>query len=329
MAKTDTRDISATISQIKRLEGSGCEIVRVAVKDIESAKAICEIKKEIDIPLVADIHFDHKLALEAILCGADKIRINPGNMKEARAMEEVAHLASEKGIPVRIGVNSGSLPATKRRDPATGRLMAELALKSARCFEETGFRDIVISLKASDIGTTVEAYKIMGMESDYPLHLGVTAAGSPKNGIVRSSVGIGALLLEGIGDTVRVSLTGDPVTEVDTAKRILSSLGIRHFGPEIISCPTCGRCRVDLVSMVKELEDKLKRNTQYTIRNTRHAFTIALMGCEVNGPGEAKNADIGIAFGDGKGAIFRNGKVVKTVKAENAIDELIKLTGKM
>ncbi|MBU0570966.1 MAG: flavodoxin-dependent (E)-4-hydroxy-3-methylbut-2-enyl-diphosphate synthase [Candidatus Omnitrophica bacterium] len=324
MTKTDTVDVDATVCQINALEKAGCEIVRVAVRHMEAARAIRKIKAITNIPVVADIHFDSKLAMESLKNGADKIRINPGNMP-VEGMREVAKAAAKKKIPVRIGVNSGSLPEDKQCLERESDVMAALALRSMDILREEGLLDIIVSLKASDVRTTVEAYRGIAEKFDCPLHLGVTAAGLPADGIVRSSVGMGSLLLDGIGDTIRVSLTGDPVCEVDTAKRILSSVGLRNFGPEIISCPTCGRCRVDLVTLAGEFEEKLRGNEKLTFPDAGRPLVIALMGCEINGPGEAKNADIGIAFGSGTGAIFENGKILNTVSADNAIDELLRV----
>lgn len=326
MTKTDTADVASTVAQINDLEKCGCEIVRVAVKDEECAKALSSIKKEINIPLVADVHFDYKLALEAIEGGADKVRINPGNMKEG--LNSVIDAAKEKGIPIRIGMNSGSLEEVIKKEKERSDRMVEEVLKVLEVFEKKNFRDIVISLKFPTANETVTAYRKMASRCDYPLHLGVTASGPLEDGIVKSSIGIGTLLMEGIGDTVRVSLTADPLLEVDTAKRILSSSGVRDFGPEIISCPTCGRCQVDLVSIVKELEEELKTDPRYSVSHTDKQITIAIMGCEVNGPGEAKSADIGIAFGKGKGAIFKGGEVLKTTEATSAIKELLNIIKK-
>jgi (E)-4-hydroxy-3-methylbut-2-enyl-diphosphate synthase len=321
MTKTDTSDVEATVRQVRDLEKAGCEIVRVAVKGAEDAKAILPIKKKIRIPLVADIHFDWRLAIEAINQGADKIRINPGNINSPEEIEKVIDSAAEKNIPIRIGVNSGSLPEEcSGRDIADG--MVSAAMKFLKLFAKKKFHNIVLSLKASDVFTTVKAYRKMSEKCDYPMHLGVTATGLPGQGVVKSSAGIGALLLDGIGDTVRVSLTGDPVQEVDAARRILASVGARNFGPEIIACPTCGRCQVDLISIVKQLEEEI-RNTKYEIRNTDKQLIVAVMGCEVNGPGEAKDADIGIAFGKGKGVIFRHGQVIRTVEADASVRELV------
>lgn len=312
MVKAETSDIKTVVSQIKRLEEAGCDIVRVAVKNFDDAAAIRFIKRYIKIPLVCDIHFDYTLALKSIANGADKIRLNPGNIKDREDILRVVKAARSARIPIRIGVNSGS--STELIKPA---------LNYIKLFERAGFYDIIISLKASDVAATVAAYRKIARICDYPLHLGITAAGPYDLGIVKSSIGIGALLLDGIGDTIRVSLTADPVEEVIAAKRILSALRIRQFGPEIISCPTCGRCQVDLVGIVKELEDKL--STIDYRPSTKGFLTIAVMGCEVNGPGEAKEADIGIAFGKDSGIIFKNGKIVKKVSAKDAVKELLKI----
>ena len=326
MTKAETANVKAVVSQIKGLEAAGCEIVRVAVKNIKDAEAIKSIKRAIKIPLIADIHFDYQLALKSIASGADKIRLNPGNIGKKEEIAAVVKAAKKGRIPIRIGMNSGSAHSSDLVKPA---------MKYIKLFEESDFRDIIISLKASDVVSTVEAYRNIAGLCDYPLHLGVTAAGPYDSGIVKSSVGIGALLLDGIGDTIRVSLTADPAEEVIAAKRILSSLNIRKFGPDIISCPTCGRCQVNLAKIVRQLEDKLTVNSiQYTGKVpvtvnckllTKRPLTIALMGCEVNGPGEAREADIGIAFGKDSGMIFKNGKVVKKVAARNAVKELLKL----
>ena len=271
MAKLETSDVNAVVAQIKRLEGCGCEIIRVAVKRAADAKAIGDIKKHINIPLVADIHFDYRLALESIDAGADKIRLNPGNMKNRDEVALVVRAAKKAGIPIRIGVNSGS----------TSGDFVRAALKYIRVFEDLSFRDIIISLKGSSVPETVDAYRKMSKACSYPLHLGETASGPYESGIVKSAIGIGALLLDGIGDTIRVSLTAEPEEEVLAAKRILSSLGLRKFGHQIISCPTCGRCQVSLVKIVNELEDAL-RTTNYERRTTQPSLTIAVMGCEVN-----------------------------------------------
>ena len=322
MAKTDTHDISSTVGEVLRLEKAGCEIVRVAVKTKEAARAICEIKKEITIPLVADIHFDYKLALEAVRNGADKIRINPGNMKDEGDLERIIDVCEEKSIPIRVGINSGSLMEmhTGRADP--DEIMVKSMSEYLEYFNKRGFSDIVISLKSSDIRVVIGAYRKMAVRCDHPFHLGVTAAGLPEDGIVKSSIGIGALLLDGIGDTIRVSLTGDPVSEIYPAQSMLQSTGSRTFGPEIIACPTCGRCQVDLVSIVEELKARVMSNRSWV---GKKPLIIAVMGCEVNGPGEAKAADVGIAFGKNKGVIFRKGEILKTVAAEDAVEELLKI----
>ncbi len=333
MTKVGTSDVAAVVAQIKGLEKCGCEIIRVAIRNIGDARAVKAIKRKINIPLVADIHFDHRLALKAIAAGADKIRLNPGNIKRTEEIREVISSAKKAGIPIRIGVNSGSIPETSNQKPVTRRkrigdgkdnsaILVKAALDYIKLFEALDFHDIIISLKASDVVSTVEAYRKIAALCDYPLHLGVTAAGPYDSGMVKSAVGIGGLLLEGIGDTVRVSLTADPVEEVIAAKRILSALGLRRSGPEIISCPTCGRCQVDLGRIVKELERKL--TTRHYPLNTKRALTVAVMGCEVNGPGEAREADIGIAFGKGSGILFKKGKIVKKVATKDATRELFR-----
>lgn len=325
MTKTRTSDIEGTIDQIRSLENAGCEIARVAVKDPADAKAISAIKQEITIPLVADIHFDYRLAVEAAKQGVDKIRLNPGNICDKGDIDKVIDAAGSHNIPIRIGVNSGSLVKSEnvRRDLAD--TMVKSALKYIEHFKKRGFEDLVISLKASEVPTTVKAYRKIASECDYPLHLGITAAGLPEQGMIKSSIGLGVLLMEGVGDTIRVSLTGDPVAEVEAAKLILSAVGIRHFGPRIVACPTCGRCQVDLVGIVSRLEEELKPITRHALPVTDRQLVIAIMGCEVNGPGEAKDADIGIAFGKGKGAIFRQGKIIKTVNVDDSVNELMKI----
>ncbi|MDO8536414.1 MAG: flavodoxin-dependent (E)-4-hydroxy-3-methylbut-2-enyl-diphosphate synthase [Candidatus Omnitrophota bacterium] len=311
MTKVETSDVGSIVSQIRKLEKCGCEIIRVAVKTTKDAEAIYAIKKKIRIPLVADIHFDHRLALKAISSGADKIRINPGNMRNRDEVAEVVRSAKKARIPIRIGVNSGS----------TAENFVQSAIKYVKMLEDLDFHDIIISLKASDVAKTVEAYREISRLCNYPLHLGVTASGPYDFGIIKSSIGIGALLLDGIGDTIRVSLTADPLEEVMAAKRILSSLGLRNFGPQILSCPTCGRCQVDLVDIVNEVEKEVSRCQGVKVSKP---LSIAIMGCEVNGPGEAKEADIGIAFGKGSGMLFKKGKVVKKVSIKYAVRELIK-----
>jgi (E)-4-hydroxy-3-methylbut-2-enyl-diphosphate synthase len=316
MTKTDTRDVLATVRQIKELEKAGCEIVRVAIKDFEAAAAIKAIKRKVNLPLVADIHFDYRLALRAIENGADKIRLNPGNIYKENEIKEVAGLAKKKKIPIRVGANSGSIRLTSVRGKAQD--MVKPVLDYIKILERMDFYDIIVSLKASDALSTIEAYKLFSKKSNYPLHLGITAAGPASTGIVKSAIGIGALLLDGIGDTIRVSLTGDPVEEVIAAKNILQALKLRNFGPEIISCPTCGRCQVNLKKIVEETSHRAQS------AGYKKQVKIAIMGCEVNGPGEAKEADIGIACGKGSGVIFKKGKILKRVKENNIVKELIK-----
>lgn len=318
MTKTDTSNAKATAEQARALEAAGCEIVRVAVRNSDDAAAIAAIKKDLAIPVVADIHFDYRLAIEAVCAGADKIRINPGNIAKTEDIDRVIGAAAEKSIPIRIGVNSGSLMDVASGKGDNASRMVDAVKRYLGNFSKKDFNDIVLSLKSSSVSETVAAYRAIAAECDYPLHVGVTAAGLPEEGIVRSSVGIGALLLDGIGDTIRVSLTGDPVLEVGAARRILAATGARVFGSQIIACPTCGRCGVDLVSVARELEERI-------VRDTDKPLIVAVMGCEVNGPGEAKHADIGIAFGKGKGALFRRGEIVKTVAESAAVDELLKM----
>ncbi len=329
MTKTDTRDVSATVRQIKELEKAGCEIIRVAVKDFEAAGAIKAIKRKIKIPLVADIHFDYRLALRAIENGADKIRLNPGNIYKEDEIKEVAMAAKKRKIPIRIGANSGSIKfqiksKAQRTEGVEHRAedMVKSVLDYIKILERMDFYDIIVSLKASDVLSTIEAYRLFSKRSKYPLHLGVTAAGAFSTGIVKSSIGIGALLLEGIGDTIRVSLTGEAIEEVIAAKNILQALELRSFGPEIISCPTCGRCQVDLQGIVNKVALRITNDERRMTKNCHSK--IAIMGCEVNGPGEAKEADIGIACGKGSGVIFKKGKILKRVKENNIVKELIK-----
>jgi len=319
MTKTDTRDVSATVKQIRELEKLGCDIIRVAVKDLEAARAIKSIKRRIRIPLVADIHFHYNLALEAIDAGADKIRLNPGNIRKKEDIAHVVKLAKKHKIPIRIGVNSGSVIKGARRSISSG-VMIKAALDCTNIFRFLGFHDIIISVKTSDVTTTIDAYRRIAKQCIYPLHLGVTAAGTYKSGVIKSSVGIGALLAEGIGDTIRVSLTGRPHEEVIAAKEILSSLGLRKSGVEVISCPTCGRCEVDIVKVVNGLTSRLTTNDY---RLTTKPLKVAIMGCIVNGPGEAKDADIGIAAGRKSGMLFRKGKVVKKIKEQEFVAALL------
>lgn len=318
MCNTDTRDVSATVSQIKALEKAGCEMVRVAVPDMIAAQAIGKIKEQISIPLVADIHFDYKLAVEAMAQGIDKIRINPGNIGSKEKVRIVADMAKEKGIPIRIGVNSGSLQKDllkKFGGHVTPEAMVESALSHVKILEECDFRDIVISIKSSNVPFSIEAYSLLSQAVDYPLHLGITEAGTVYSGTVKSAVGIGSILAMGIGDTIRVSLTGDPTEEIKAAKEILKSLELRKFGVEMISCPTCGRTQIDLISLAQQVEEKC--------RNINKDIKVAVMGCAVNGPGEAREADIGIAGGHGEGLVFKKGEILKKVPENELLDTLM------
>ncbi|MDD5595722.1 MAG: flavodoxin-dependent (E)-4-hydroxy-3-methylbut-2-enyl-diphosphate synthase [Candidatus Omnitrophica bacterium] len=320
MAKTKTSDVQRTVAQIKELEKSGCEIVRVAIKDLDDAHALSQIKKKIRIPLVADIHFDWRLGLAAVNCGADKIRLNPGNIFKRAEVLQIAKAAKERKIPMRVGLNSGSLPAHNAKRNIADKMVSS-ALDYIKILESCNFFDIVISLKASNIPDTIEAYRKISKHCDYPLHLGVTATGPSFSGAIKSAIAIGDLLLQGIGDTIRISLTDQPTEEIRAAKSILEAVELRNFGPELISCPTCGRCEVDLVKIVKELESVI-RNTQYTI--PAKPLKIAVMGCVVNGPGEAKEADLGIAFGKKDGLLFKHGKAIKKVSLDRCVSELLK-----
>jgi len=318
MTKTDTRDVQKTVRQIRRLEKAGCEIARVAVVDEEAARAIAEIKKRIQIPIIADIHFHYHLALKAMESGADGIRLNPGNIGGRDRLKAIVIHAKDRSIPIRIGVNAGSLERDllKRFGGATAEAMVSSALRTIEWMEDLGFNQIKVSLKASDVLRTVEAYRLFSKTTDYPLHLGITEAGRGSGAIVKSSVGIGLLLSEGIGDTLRVSLTGDPVEEVRVGYEILRALKIRQRGVEIISCPTCGRCEVDLTSLVEKVEKG--------VQGISKPLTLAIMGCVVNGPGEAKEADVGIAGGRRVGILFKKGKVVKKVKEKDFASVLLK-----
>lgn len=317
MTNTDTRDIKGTVEQIKRLEEAGCDIIRLAVLDNEAAEAIGEIKKAIRIPLVADIHFDHRLALVCMEKGVDKIRINPGNIGGMERVRKVAVMAKEKNIPIRIGVNSGSVEKhiLDKYNGVTAEGMVESALYHASLLEEFNFQDIVISIKASNVPLTIESYRLMSLKADYPLHLGVTEAGTVYRGTVKSSVGIGALLAEGIGDTIRVSLTGDPVEEIKAGIEILKSLELRKDGIEFISCPTCGRCRINLIDIANSIEERLQ--------GVNADLKIAIMGCAVNGPGEARHADIGIAGGEGEALLFKKGEIIRKIPQDRIVEEFL------
>ena len=317
MTNTFTQDISSTVAQIKRMEEAGCEMIRVAVPDEEATAAIPSIKKKISIPLIADVHFDYRLAVAALRAGADGLRINPGNIGSPKKLKAVADCAKEYKTPIRIGVNSGSLEndLVKKYKGVSPEAMVESALRHIDFFTSLDFQQIKVSIKASDVRRTVDAYRLLSTKTNFPLHVGVTEAGSLYPGIVKSSLGIGMLLAEGIGDTIRVSLTRDPVEEVRVGYEILKALGIRRRGPEIISCPTCGRCKINLFDIVECVEKTLMKKTL--------PIKLAIMGCVVNGPGEAKEADIGIAGGDGTGILFKKGKVVKKFPQEELIEVLL------
>lgn len=328
MTNVNTADIEAAKAQIARLQDAGCQIIRLAVPDMEAAAAFKELKAFADVPLVADIHFDYKLALAAIENGADKIRINPGNIGDVENVRRVAEAAKAAGIPIRVGVNSGSLEKDilEKNGGPTAEGLAESALRNVRLLEDMGFTDIVISLKSSNVKMNYDAYRIVAAQTDYPLHIGVTEAGTLARGKTKSAAGIGALLLSGIGDTMRVSLTADPVEEVIFAKELLQSIGFRETGIDLVSCPTCGRTKVDLEKIVSDVERKLDK-VQENLGDRK--LKVAVMGCVVNGPGEARDADLGVACGDGKGAIFAKGEVLKTVPENQIADELIRIMQEM
>jgi len=317
MTTTKTEDAKATIEQIHRLEDAGCEIARVTVPSPEAAEAISEIKRNIHIPLVADIHFDYRLALKSIENGVDKIRINPGNIGSKERIRTVLSAAKERGIPIRIGVNSGSLEKDllRKYDKICPEALVESAMRHVRICQENDFEDIVLSLKASDVSMMIDTYRLIARQVDYPLHLGVTEAGTPRAGIIKSAVGIGTLLAEGIGDTIRVSLTEDPVEEVRVGFEILKSLGLRKHGINIVSCPTCGRLEVDLIGIVTRVE---KRLADYD-----KEMTISILGCAVNGPGEALEADIGVACGKHSALIYKKGVKVKKIREDEIVDYLV------
>lgn len=319
MTNTKTHDVEATVEQIRRLAAAGCEIVRVAVPDEAAARAIEAIKARIHIPLVVDIHFDYKLALMCIDAGCDKVRINPGNIGGDDHVKAVANACRAKGVPIRIGVNGGSLekPLLAKYGGVTPEALVESAMGHIRLLEKFDFDQICVSMKSSSVPVTMAAYQLFSQQSDYPLHLGVTEAGTPKMGVMKSAIGIGGLLAQGIGDTFRVTLTADPIEEVYVARDILKAAGLRKNGPELISCPTCGRTRVDLISMAQEVERRLE--------GVSKPITVAVMGCAVNGPGEASAADVGIAGGDGEGLLFQKGEIVKKVPQEHLVDELFEL----
>ena len=323
MTNTDTRDAMKTVKQIEELELNGCEIIRCAVPDMEAADAIYEIKKQIDIPLVADIHFDYRLALKSIDNGVDALRINPGNIGNEDRIKKVVEKAKDKGIPIRIGVNSGSLESDilKKHGSPTADALVESALRHVEILEKYNFNDIIISVKSSNVIENIKGYRMLSNMTDYPLHLGVTEAGTIHMGTLKSAVGIGSLLCDGIGDTIRVSLTDNPLEEVKAAFDILKVCGIRNSGVEIISCPTCGRTQIDLINIAKKAESALA--------NINKPIKVAIMGCVVNGPGEAREADIGIAGGCGEGIIFKKGEIIKKVKEEDLLCELLNEINKL
>ncbi len=318
MCTTKTDDVAATVKQINDLAAEGCDIVRVAVPDMEAARAISKIKKGIDIPLVADIHFDYRLALASVDAGVDKIRINPGNIGDEPKVKQVVEACKRAGIPIRVGVNSGSVKreVLMKYGGPTAEALVESAVEQVKILEKFDFHDIVVSIKSSKAMTCVEAFKGFSKQYNYPLHLGITEAGGMFAGTIKSSVGLGVLLFEGYGDTIRVSLTADPIEEVRVAKEILKSLGLRDGGIDIVSCPTCGRTNIDLIGIADEVVERT--------RNLNKNLTIAVMGCVVNGPGEAREADIGIAGGDGVGIIFKKGKLFKKVKEDELVESLIR-----
>ena len=317
MCSTDTRDVAATVQQILALQAAGCEIVRCAVPDSAAAEALADILSRIDIPLIADIHFDYRLALAAVAAGVDGLRLNPGNIGARWKVAEVVRACAERQVPIRIGVNAGSLekPLLEKYGRASAEAMVESALDHIRILEDLAFREIKVSLKASDVRRTVAAYRLLAERVAYPLHIGITEAGTTWSGTVKSAVGLGSLLLDGIGDTLRVSLTGDPVEEVRVGWEILKSLDLRERGPVFVSCPTCGRCEIDLIEIAEDVERRL--------HDLPAKLTIAVMGCVVNGPGEAREADLGIAGGRGQGILFRRGEIVRKVPQAELADVLV------
>ena len=319
MCNTRTDDVAATVEQILRLEAAGCQIIRVAVPDMAAARAVGAIRERIHIPLVVDIHFDYKLALECVAAGCDAVRINPGNIGGEDRVKAVANACKAKGLPIRIGVNGGSLekPLLAKYGGVTAEALVESAFGHIALLNRYDFDDICVSLKSSSVPITMAAYRLMSEKSNYPLHLGVTETGTPRMGILKSAVGIGGLLALGIGDTMRVSLSADPVEEVYAARDILKAAGVRKDGPELVACPTCGRTRIDLIGLANEVEERLK--------SVDKPITVAVMGCAVNGPGEASAADVGIAGGVGEGLLFRKGEIVKKVPQEALVDELFAL----
>ncbi len=320
MTSTDTRDVKSTIKQIKELEDCDCELVRVAVPDMEAARAIGAIRKGVSVPLIADIHFDYRLALAAIEAGCDGLRLNPGNIRQPDKVKAIARAAMERNVPIRIGVNAGSLPKTADPSLPVARQMVDAALEQIQLLESLNFDLIKVSLKAFDVPTTIEAYRDIAEKIPYPLHIGVTEAGLPKTGVIRSSVGIGTLLYMGIGDTIRVSLTAHPREEVIAGYEILKSLDLRQHGPVLVSCPSCGRAEVDIVKLAEAVEEELLKVTK--------PIKVAVMGCVVNGPGEARDADVGIACGKGRGVLFKKGEKVGVVEEKDFVRVLMREVGR-
>jgi (E)-4-hydroxy-3-methylbut-2-enyl-diphosphate synthase len=323
MCSTDTRDIPATLKQIHGLAAGGCEIIRCAVPDMDAAKSLGQIKRESPIPVIADIHFDYKLALHVLEGGIDGLRLNPGNIGDTWKVAEVVRIAAERKVPIRIGVNAGSLEKEllEKYGHPTPEAMVESALGHIRILEDLNYREIKISLKASDVMKTVSAYRLLSDQVDYPLHIGITEAGTLFSGTIKSSVGLGILLADGIGDTLRVSLTGDPLDEVRVGYEILKSLGLRQRGVNFVSCPTCGRCQINLIKVAEDVERRLQ--------GVDKRITVAVMGCAVNGPGEAREADVGIAGGKGEGLVFRHGEIVRKVPEDELADALLEEIAKL
>ena len=318
MTNTKTENVEATVKQINELAALGCEVIRCAVPTMEAAKALADIKKQVTIPVIADIHFDYKLALEAIRSGVDALRLNPGNIGGRDRVEAVVKAAQERNLPIRIGVNGGSLPQDllQKYGHPTPEALVEAAWRHIHILEEMHYKNIKISLKAHDVPLTIAAYRLLASQCDYPLHVGITEAGTVNSGIIKSAVGIGALLAEGIGDTIRVSLTGDPANEVKVAYEILKALNLRSYGPMLISCPTCGRTSINLEKVANEVEERLT--------GIKEPITVAVMGCVVNGPGEAREADVGLAGGKGEGLIFQKGQILRKVPENVLVEELFK-----
>ena len=318
MTNTKTEDVEATVAQILSLEKAGCDIIRCAVPTMEAAKALSQIKKQIHIPLVADIHFDYRLAIAAMENGADKIRINPGNIGSKERIQAVVDTAKERNIPIRVGVNSGSLEKelVEKYHGVTAEGLVESALDKVHIIEEMGYDNLVISIKSSDVLMCARAHELIAEKTQYPLHVGITEAGTLYSGNIKSAIGLGIILYQGIGDTIRVSLTGAPLEEVKSAKRILKTLGLRKGGVEVVSCPTCGRTKIDLIGLANQVETM--------VQDIPLDIKVAVMGCVVNGPGEAKEADIGIAGGKGEGLIFKKGEIIKKVPQDSLVDELMK-----